>query len=424
MATAALTIPDATQQSSSRKRRTHRKSRSGCRNCRLRRVKCDEKRPLCDRCTDFGVSCNYDPTVSDLQPLQGGTHVTTMTTKLALSPVSHKQLAISMIERSLNEDYCYHSKHLDPVKFQQCDMALLEKFQTRTVFCLGTPTATLIFQKEVVRLACSHRFLMHLIQAVTACHDRYLEGASFTEPSPKESYNLNLGLVLYQHKLTHTLRPTDRDALFVAASLTGIASFASIQARTVEESWPLRGTDLNWLHLSSGKHAVVELVDPLGKESMWSVLVQTIQENYLSKSEEESRCTIFDHLRDCTDPPISPSENPYQDFVDMLAPLLELDCDKNENNWVRLFLVLMQVPPAYTGLVQQKDSWAMLMLAYWYAKVCHGRWWLARRSILEGLAICVYIERNCPWDQRLQDAVIWPKTRLQKLMALEGITYS
>jgi hypothetical protein len=424
MGTAALTVPDANQQPISRKRRIHRKSRSGCRNCRLRRVKCDERKPLCDRCTDFGVSCNYDPTVSDLQPLQGSTHVTTMTTKLGPSPVSHKQLAIGMIESSLNEDPCCHSKHLDTVNFQQYDMALLHKFQTRTVFCLGTSTATLIFQKEVVMLACSHRFLMHLIQAVTACHDRYLEGASFTEPDAMESYNLNLGLVLYQHKLTQPLRPTDRDALFVAASLTGIASFASIQTRTVEESWPLRGTDLNWLHLSSGKHAVVELVDPFGKDSMWSILIQTIQENYLSKSEEEPRCTVFDHLCHSNDPMISPSGNPYQDCVDKLAPLLELDCDKNESNWVRLLLFLMQVPPAFTGLLQQKDSWAMLMLAYWYAKVCQGRWWLARRGILEGLAICVYIERKFPWDKRLQDAVIWPKTRLQGLMALERITYS
>lgn len=424
MGTAGLTVLDANQQLSSRKRRIHRKSRSGCRNCRLRRVKCDEGKPLCDRCTEFGVSCNYDPTVSDLQPLQGSTHVTTMTTRLAPSPVSNKQLAIGMIESSLNEDHYFHSKHLDMVKFQQYDMALLHKFQTRTVFCLGTPAATLTFQREVVRLACSHRFLMHLIQAVTACHDRYLEGASSKEPDPKESYNLNLGLVLYQHKLTQPLRRTDRDALFVAASLTGIASFASVQTRTVEESWPLRGTDLNWLYLSSGKHAVVELVDPLGQESMWTILVQTVQEKYLSMSDEMPRCTVFDHLCDSTNPLNSPSGSPYQDCVDKLAPLLELDTVEDESNWVRLILFLMQVPPAFTALLQQKDSWAMLMLAYWYAKVCHGRWWLTRRGILEGLAICLYIERNFSWDKRLQDAVIWPKTRLQSLMVLEGLTYS
>jgi hypothetical protein len=83
-----------------RKIRAHRKTRSGCGNCKLRRVKvrqrrpnrtgcsirssyethhrktnswmylqCDETRPECRRCTDFGVICNYDGGQPDnLQP--------------------------------------------------------------------------------------------------------------------------------------------------------------------------------------------------------------------------------------------------------------------------------------------------------------------------------------------------------------------
>lgn len=308
------------------------------------------------------------------------------------------------------------------MQFQQANLTLLEKFQSRTIFCLGTATATQIFQKAAAELACSHRFLMHLIQAVTACHDRYLAESGFTEPNPTEGYHLNMGLVLFQHKLTEPLLPTDRDALFVAASLTGIASFASIPTTTVEESWPLTGSDLNWLYLSSGKHAVVKLADPLGNDSMWKAFAQQIEQVLLLERKEEPRCTVFDHLCDFPDLPNSPSGNPYHDSVQKLAPLLELECI--ETNWLRLLCFLMRITPTFTGLLQQKDPWAMLMFAYWCAKVCESRWWLTRRAILDGLAICLYIERNCPWDKKLQEAVLWPKQILERLMAREGLTYS
>ncbi|KAL5319830.1 hypothetical protein ACEPPN_012888 [Leptodophora sp. 'Broadleaf-Isolate-01'] len=34
------------------------KTRSGCKTCKIRRVKCDEAKPICNRCTKFGVKCD------------------------------------------------------------------------------------------------------------------------------------------------------------------------------------------------------------------------------------------------------------------------------------------------------------------------------------------------------------------------------
>jgi hypothetical protein len=49
-----------------RQRRAHKKSRRGCSSCKLRRVKCDERRPACHKCKDFGVACSYDGKISAL----------------------------------------------------------------------------------------------------------------------------------------------------------------------------------------------------------------------------------------------------------------------------------------------------------------------------------------------------------------------
>ncbi len=45
-------------------KRPHRKTRTGCRNCKARKVKCDEGRPACRACTVRKESCVYMVTVS------------------------------------------------------------------------------------------------------------------------------------------------------------------------------------------------------------------------------------------------------------------------------------------------------------------------------------------------------------------------
>ncbi|KAH7161977.1 hypothetical protein B0J13DRAFT_432118 [Dactylonectria estremocensis] len=48
---------------SQRHRRAHRKSRAGCTNCKRRKVKCDEIKPICENCVRFALPCSYSPNV-------------------------------------------------------------------------------------------------------------------------------------------------------------------------------------------------------------------------------------------------------------------------------------------------------------------------------------------------------------------------
>ncbi|KAE9366939.1 hypothetical protein N431DRAFT_487398 [Stipitochalara longipes BDJ] len=47
-----------TSKDSKRKRRGGPKVKSGCLTCKVRRVKCDERKPICKRCVRFGVQCD------------------------------------------------------------------------------------------------------------------------------------------------------------------------------------------------------------------------------------------------------------------------------------------------------------------------------------------------------------------------------
>lgn len=75
--------------------RTRQRSRFGCRNCKLRKlkvralafqktrcslltgltwpIKCDESKPNCKRCSSFGVLCNFMSGIPDLQPVAADT---------------------------------------------------------------------------------------------------------------------------------------------------------------------------------------------------------------------------------------------------------------------------------------------------------------------------------------------------------------
>ncbi|EPE08897.1 c6 zinc finger domain containing protein [Ophiostoma piceae UAMH 11346] len=41
-------------------RRSHKKSRAGCRRCKSRKIKCDEIRPRCHNCEKHGVACDFE----------------------------------------------------------------------------------------------------------------------------------------------------------------------------------------------------------------------------------------------------------------------------------------------------------------------------------------------------------------------------
>ncbi|MCH0629665.1 Zn(II)2Cys6 transcription factor [Kocuria palustris] len=50
---------DSKSRSSTGKRKYHQKSRNGCLTCKKRRVKCDEQRPVCQKCINLKLECGY-----------------------------------------------------------------------------------------------------------------------------------------------------------------------------------------------------------------------------------------------------------------------------------------------------------------------------------------------------------------------------
>lgn len=168
-----------------RQRRAHRKSRAGCANCKIRRVKvrvvyrarslkhylgircassstltfprlqCDEAKPKCKKCIAFGVSCNY------------GTKGTTSVGELVLSfegascmdmhpkaPVSMNQTMLDLINYNLRHSPTGKTLGDEIYKLKAHDLEVLDRFRNRTILTVGTDVTKWVLQAETPRLAC------------------------------------------------------------------------------------------------------------------------------------------------------------------------------------------------------------------------------------------------------------------------------
>jgi hypothetical protein len=363
---------------------------------------------MCEKCLEFGVTCNYDASIPDLQPRPGLTEGISIDSKLQNPPLCGNQPLLDMINVYLNVDRSAPFEKRAALRLDYTDLARLERFQSRTVLSMGTARTAAYFQKEMVKLVASHRFLMHMIQSVTASHDRFLAGRTLSAQSEVEVYHMSQGIKGFQHKLSNPVRPEDRDSLLVAATLVGVVTCFSLEASSVEGMWPLQDSHLSWLDLSDGKKSIWRIVDPLRPDSIWKPLAEMYERDHiLGERAYPSVLSVFDHLLSDDD---SSPEKPYHRSASYLITLLDLDC--TDATWMRFVAFIAHVDPNFKVGLRNKDPWALLMLAYWYMKVCRGPWWTAARAILGGQAICLYLERYHSDDAAIQRAVRCPKKEL------------
>ncbi|KAL6693110.1 hypothetical protein J3F84DRAFT_84997 [Trichoderma pleuroticola] len=411
-----------------RKRKTHRKSRLGCGNCKIRGVKCDESKPACRRCHVSGFTCNYSRSAPTLQLFHSSV------LRFDLSPSQ-----VPAVDTLLPTDSIFWDASLQPAlripivlplqgrlgeyTLRPQDYAALHRFQTRTSASLGTVDTRKWYPKVVSSLAKEHPFLFHFFLALALLHDAHLSQS----PLP-QSHHASLAFHWYHGSaiLSHflslpspetTLSSSHRDALWICASTLGAASFASIRTQDPSAAWPLAdpnpAVDLDWLKMGHGKRAVWTITDPNRPDSVFhNLLHQTPMQNPIDPSviTPDSLPPLFYSLFDLS-ATSSPETNPYHGACAIISALAK---DPVNDDTVILFLsFITQIDPSYRGLIEKKDPRALLLLLYWHTMVVpEDRWWLRRRCIVEGKAILMYLERYFADDGDIMELLQVPRAAL------------
>ncbi|KAJ8117291.1 hypothetical protein OPT61_g1470 [Boeremia exigua] len=164
-------------------RRSHRKSRAGCKNCKTRRIKCDETKPTCTNCKRRQVLCDF-VAPSENSPSQASNN----------NAYSAGDLPISEIELT------YH-------------------YATSTCFSVSPwMTSGTNWQTQMADIGFSNPYVLHLMFALTALH------LAHCRPDRREQYTATAdshyerALVLVTPNIAN-LNPSNCDAVLVAVQM-------------------------------------------------------------------------------------------------------------------------------------------------------------------------------------------------------------
>jgi len=259
-----------------------------------------------------------------------------------------------------------------------------------------------------------HPFLMYVVLTLTLMHDRYLSASPNTKQSTAEAFYWYKGTALFNSKLSKPIQPSERDALWVTAALLGAIAFACIEAKTPEEAWPLKppsSLDLDWLRMSDGKKEVWKITDPLRADSVFQPLAPEHQHDFLpTYSTVVELQTLPSELIKLygLDVMSTADNNPYHAAASILASLMNIEC--NHSTILKFLSFISYMHPDYKRLLERKDPRALLLLAYWYAKVSqYQQWWIWQRVMLECQATCIYLERYHGHDTKIQNLLQFPR---------------
>ncbi|KAL4892986.1 hypothetical protein BDV59DRAFT_179211 [Aspergillus ambiguus] len=346
-----------------RLRRKHTKSRRGCHNCKLRRVKCDETRPHCMNCGRYGVICSYTPSNG---------HTLRLVQEMEVPcPVSADGTATFELDEA-----CTNS---------------LRWFQ----WAQTSATIMNVPQEEILRLACSHPFLMHIILSVSAMHCRHLSPSGSQNPTTFEVYHTSQCTQLLLQKTRQPLQQELRDPVWIAATLLGIVVFSSISTNTPEEAWPLNSdaSDLEWVRMTRNKMALWALTDPLRYDSLLQGMLGEYSEMFQPVSTRGKEGVPDTIIRLCCLTHSSTADNnPYFTAVHTLLPLLGRSPEGLSRSSILAFT--SQMAPSFSALLQAKDPVALVLLACWYDIARRVIWWTQDRATVELESIRQYILRN------------------------------
>ena len=257
---------------------------------------------------------------------------------------------------------------------------------------------------------------MHAVLALVIKHDRYLSGVPWEEPTASEIYHGYQAASLLNRKLSGSLNGEDRDAIGAVGILLGALALASTDANTPEKAWPLKlqaPDDLQWLKLSGGKKELWKVVNPFRPESCFRPFIYEF--TAISNATDQTGLAVGKfppHLLELCGLNVvsNPENNPYFRAVQILAQLQGLKC--NHVNCLSFFAFVNDMHPVFRTLLEFKDPRALLLLAFWYAKVSHYQWWIAYRATIECRAICIYLETHYAHDVRMQELLQFPRNEM------------
>ncbi|KAI0902046.1 hypothetical protein F4806DRAFT_445498 [Annulohypoxylon nitens] len=226
-------------------RRPHAKTRTGCRVCKSRKVKCDETRPSCRNCLRRGISCDFAASAGSTNPASD----VNGSSNSGQTPIVNQipSPAATSVNNSPPVDW-----------FDILDLELLHHFTTSTCFTFSTePMVRNYWRVNVPRMGFSYQYVLKGVLSLAALH--------LAKFKPQRRDILTERAMIHQNASSSMALPVLNDIhsensvpILFFSMLTMFNAFAS-----PKESSDLlvasNGAMPQWLHLFRGMRSVVAL---------------------------------------------------------------------------------------------------------------------------------------------------------------------
>ncbi|KAL2069250.1 hypothetical protein VTL71DRAFT_15588 [Oculimacula yallundae] len=184
-------------------RRAHKKSRLGCLECKKRKVKCTEARPLCSYCIRSSCPCVYPDSVLASAPKSSPQSIS------SLSPKS-----FAAIDDSANT-------------FDLLDLTLMNHFTAVTALVLFSGEQQKhVWQTDIHLKARTNPILMHGILSVAALHLAFTEPQNAFQYRHRALHHHDRGVRLFNQQLVE-ITPENTHVLFPFAVMLVVWAYAS-----------------------------------------------------------------------------------------------------------------------------------------------------------------------------------------------------
>ncbi|KAJ5773860.1 transcriptional regulator family: Fungal Specific TF [Penicillium paradoxum] len=392
-------------------RRSHRKSRTGCLQCKKRKVKCDESQPCCRNCEKHGVVCSFTSLSTVLSTKKADSAESPVSLSGPESIASGRAPAAPVIPQLLPS---LSSLGPFPSTLAVFDLELLHHWTTSTCYTLSrSPAVQAVWRDEAPRIGFATPPVLHNLLAVAALHlarsDESRRASCLAHAKMHHSTAVREII-----PLVSPLAQENGAALFIFSSLTCMFSCA----KPSEEGDFLvlfeRGALSEWVRLFRGNTTVMHT----GGEILRTGRLAPIFTNgnhiaaahHSPQALEQGRPHVWEleqmMWRECaTDPSLRAI---YQEAINEIARTLGVAINSGIMRRLEsadVFLWLLNVSDDYLNLLRQETPIALIIFAYWCICIrqIEWTWWV------DGISSRLMTQVSSVLDAKYRDWLTWPR---------------
>ncbi|KAF2684897.1 hypothetical protein K458DRAFT_487150 [Lentithecium fluviatile CBS 122367] len=351
-------------------RRAHTKSRRGCDYCKLRRKKCDERKPICTLCGNKGVECVYNKNKLPRQSNRDTAVSNTPTVQLCLWPGPRAPAVLT--------------SNTSEVAYTKYDLYLIDHFVKRAAQYFELPEMSGIYSVKALNLAKQYPYLMHAMIALAACHLQHvgIDAGCYRLP---EAFHCQMATRGLRNAVVSIKGVMQSDAVLTTSMLLNSITFCAADYREDEASangeprW-------EWLRIQIGITDLLYRTKPFHPESMWLPMFisqHQLRITELPQNDLDIRLAAFCNITFNS----TGQNNRYFEFWEQLAPVLTRTPGIQYIRWY--INAVGGIDHLFIGLLEKRDTRALLLFAHWAGMMCCIRtWWSDRRVRTACLKVC------------------------------------